>query len=124
MSNSIFLQRMTAMFEIVQVFLLSIISHCYATLCKPAKLPPGKQILLQKFEFFLYQTSIPLANVNMVMTPPPPLLTLVNISETPPSPLSVNVIYTRPKLFILVGLQQRKREGNSNFSIFSILKGY
>ena len=40
------------------------------------------KILLQKFEFFQYQTSIPLANVNMVMTPPPsPLLTLVNISD-------------------------------------------
>ena len=37
-----------------------------------------------------------LANVNMVLTPPPPLLTLVNISKTPPSPLSVNVINTRP----------------------------
>lgn len=50
------------------------------------------------FEFFLYQTSIPLANINleMVMTPPPTLLTLVIISETHPSSLSVNVIYTRP----------------------------
>ena len=35
--------------------------------------------------------------------PPSPLLTLVNISETPPSPLSVNVIYTRPLILIANG---------------------
>ena len=61
-----------------------------------SKIAPWKVNFVLKFEFFLYQTSIPLANIYMVMTPPPPLLTLVNISETPPSPLSVNVIYTRP----------------------------
>ena len=97
MSNSIFLQRVTARFEIV--FLLLIISHCY-TLCKTAKLAHGKQILLQKFEFVLYQTYFLINPLLMltwsVMTPLPPLLTLVNISETLPSPLSVNVIYTRP----------------------------
>ena len=79
---------MTAWIVIVQVFFTVNDFPLLYKIMQNSETPPGKQILLQEFEFFLHQTSILLANVNMALTP-----------------LSINVIYTRP-LGKMISLQE------------------
>ena len=62
--------------------------------------------------------------------PPKEDILVLQCNTQIPQIISISIYYISiigrqfKKVVILAGLQQRKREGNSNFSIFSTLKGY